>query len=32
MTTIPKDTFEWEDIKRVGEDPNILSKVDGRPV
>lgn len=28
----PEGYFEWEEIKRVGEDPNILNKVNGKPV
>jgi hypothetical protein len=28
----PEGYFEWEDIKRVGEDPDILGKVNGKPV
>ncbi|HJT80092.1 MAG TPA: alkaline phosphatase family protein [Chthoniobacterales bacterium] len=28
----PEGYFEWEDIKRVGEAPEILSKADGKPV
>jgi hypothetical protein len=28
----PEGYFEWEDIKRIGENPDILNQVDGRPV
>ena len=28
----PEGYFEWEDIKRVGNDPSILNQVNGRPV
>jgi predicted AlkP superfamily phosphohydrolase/phosphomutase/tetratricopeptide (TPR) repeat protein len=28
----PEGYYEWEEIKRVGENPEILSQVDGKPV
>ncbi len=28
----PEGYFEWEDIKRVGQEPDILNQVDGKPV